>query len=630
MNEQDKNKIEQLDVSSLGEVLYMMHKSEYKEKPVTIRQFYEDDYYLGKSFNNVYKYWQDILDDIYPTPFYSPYYEIILSAATGTGKTTLSTIGLLYDMYKLGCLKDPRGQYGLDQTTKIVFGLFSANLTLAGDVNWTKICEALLDSPWFDERMMDRRGLKKKAGSLNLVYVLDNIGIQMGSRFQHTMGKAIFGAVLDEASFQQDKSQQAQKTYSELSNRMASRFVDTTGSTPGHLWLASSPKDATDFLQERIDKSKDSKGIKIINNIASWDVKPKLLDNGTFSMFIGNTSKDARVIEENDKIEPDEEPFIIQVPNVFKDRFRRDPLISIMNLAGIRTVSDIALLRSVQLINDAMVLDNPFTKDVIQLPFKEDDGQIMDYINYNYFNDLRHPESNRFIHLDAAYSSKTLDRFGIASVYAVLKDKNLYSEIQNGKIINFEDAEKFYYVDFAIAIEPIKGQEVSLKKVENFIKYLIKILNYPVACISADTFQSKRTLQEFELSGYETNNISLDRTRDHYLFLKDCINGRDIVMPHHDLLRQELIKLRDDGKHIDHPLNHSKDVADAVCGALANCKSSKKLLNTAKIASQLLREIDGIDYSQIDFSNSDELEALDYINLQQNKTFFDKFFNSKF
>lgn len=598
------------DYSLLGDMIYEADKHNYKEKPVSIRQFYTDPYYLGATFNNVYQYWKDVLDDIYPNPFYSPYYEIILSAGTGCGKTTLSTIGMLYDIYKLGCLVNPRDYYGLDESTDIVFGLFSANLQLAGDVNWGKIVEGLLNSPWFSERLVDERGLKKKAGSLNLVQLFNKIGIQMGSRFQHTMGKAIFGALLDEAAFQQEKSQQAQKTYSELSIRMASRLTELTN-MPGHLWLASSPKDASDFLQERITKSKGIKGILIKDNIAQWHVKPNMLKQGTFKVFVGSENKDPFIVENEKDLKDEDLRYVIDVPNQYKDKFKLDIVIAIMNLAGIRSISDMAFIKSVSVINESMTLDNPFTKNVFTLPFGDGEGEIMDFMNLSYFKDIRYPEYKRFIHLDYAYSSKTLDRLGIAAVYSKIDDVNIYKYISDDHIINLDDTDKTFIVDFAIGIEPVKGEEISLKKVERFIKYL-KSIDYPIGMISADTFQSKRSLQEFELCGFNTQNISVDRSRDPYIFYRQLLNRRKIIQVRHDLLKKELLGLRDDGTKIDHESTGSKDVADAVCGAITSCSMSKNFVNMLRLFTKL-KEPDNLGPSEqlddLNNLNSDELEV---------------------
>ena len=43
------------DYSLLGELIYEADKHNYKEKPVTIEQFYTDPYYLGGTFTNDYE-----------------------------------------------------------------------------------------------------------------------------------------------------------------------------------------------------------------------------------------------------------------------------------------------------------------------------------------------------------------------------------------------------------------------------------------------------------------------------------------------------------------------------------------------------------------------------------------------
>ena len=175
----------------------------------------------------------------------------------------------------------------------------------------------------------------------------------------------------------------------------------------------------------------------------------------------------------------------------------------------------------------------------------------------SYFKDIRHPECNRFIHIDVAFSSNTIDRYGIAAGYCTLVDTTIYKDLQKSDINlieYFSKAEKMYYIDWALGIEPCPHQEIPLSKVRDFIFYLMKNLNYPVASISADTFQSKQTLQDFEQEGYKTDSISVDRTRDPYLFLKQLIYNKQIIMPKHDDLKKEILQLRDNGKKIDHPI----------------------------------------------------------------------------
>ena len=608
------------DTNEMSEMIWQINAHLYNERPVSIQEFLDSPKFLGNIYPNIYPLWRELLYELFPSPFTSPFNEVIISASAGCGKTTSATIGMLYNIYKCGCLKSPASYFGLAPNTKLIFAVFSANLALSGDVNWGDLTTAIKEMPWFDGKIVDKKGLDKKNGSLVAVEVLPQIYIQMGSRFGHGMGKALVEVLIDEAAFQQEKSGQAQKTYNETSSRMFTRFASYSkkGELPGHLWLISSPKDATDFLQQQIDEAKksNSKTTLIKDNIASWEANPANDDDDKFMMFIGNEFKEPHVIEEGEEIEDDDLDYIIYPPTRFLDAFKRNPIANIMNLGGIRTVSTASLFQSQTLLNDAMVIKNPFTRDSIPLPF-EGEVQLMDFMDKEYFNNIRHPEANRFIHLDAAFSANTLDRFGIASCYCVFEDQQIYANYEHLKKVEpdiFERAEKRYFIDFAIGIEPLPNQKVPFKKIENLIFYLIKKLQYPVACISADTFQSQRTLQEFETAKLPTANISVDRKKDPYLFLKDCVYDRDIVMVRNEILKTELKGLREDTQKIDHQLNGTKDIADGVCGALWSCKTSPNVVNLASRTRAMLGSRSNIEYNKL---TNDEKKALEFMEFEQ-------------
>ena len=115
--------------------------------------------------------------------------------------------------------------------------------------------------------------------------------------------------------------------------------------------------------------------------------------------------------------------------------------------------------------------------------------------------------------------------------------------------------DRLYFVDFALGIQPEPGKEVPLTKVQEFIEYLRRNLHYPIASVSADTFQSKQTLQNLQMAGFETTSLSVDRPpegRDSYMFLKSLVNEKRILLPKNERLFRELKQLRDDGKYVDH------------------------------------------------------------------------------
>lgn len=519
----------------------------------------------------------------------------VLGDFTVTHNTVTATIGNLYDMYKLGCLKDPCKFYNLSPGTMLIFAVFSATGSTAA-VNWQDITTGIEMCPWLNNKVVDRRGLEKKNGSLVPVEILPGIFIQTGSRFQHSMGKAIFDGLMDEAAFGGDNIKEAQKTYNELSSRMATRFrsFSKTGNLPGHLFLISSPKEAGDFMQYRIDKAEQSgsKHTLVKKNISSWDSNPANDSDEKFTVFVGNEFKEPKIYEENESPDFEDMDFLIYPPMSYYDNFKMDIIGSIMNYGGITTVSDTGLFKSPTLINDSMVLSNPFSQNIIQLPFSKSEKHIMDFMDMSYFKDIRHPYCNRFIHIDVAFSSNTIDRYGISSVYCTLVDNTIYKNLVNNDINSFQEfikAEKMYYVDWSLGIEPCPGQEIPLGKVKDFVIYLIKNLRYPVASISADTFQSKQTLQDFEQEGYSTDSISVDRSRDPYLFLKQLVYNKQILMPKHEQLKKELLQLRDNGKKVDHPpIVGSKDISDSVAGAIWNCSNSNNVLNMTRLTQQIL------------------------------------------
>lgn len=485
----------------------------------------------------------------------------VLGDFTVTHNTVVATVSNLYDMYKLGCLKDPCSFYNLSPGTMLIFAVFSATGSTAA-VNWQDITTGIEMCPWLNEKVIDRRGLEKKSGSLVPVQILPGIYIQTGSKFQHSMGKAIFDGLMDEAAFGGDNIKEAQKTYDELSSRMATRFrsYSKTGNLPGHLFLISSPKEAGDFMQYRIEKAEStgSKHTLVKKNISSWDANPANDSDEKFTVFVGNEFKEPKIYENNEQPPFEDIDYLIYPPMSYYDNFKTDILGSIMNYGGVTTIADTGLFKSPTLVNDVMVLDNPFNMNIIKLPFDKDDKQLMDFMDMSYFRDIRHPEANRFIHIDVAFSSNTIDRYGIAASYCTLVDRTVYKDYAKGNVNLsevFNKSEKMYYVDWALGIEPLPQQEIPLSKVRDFIFYLIKNLGYPVASISADTFQSKQTLQDFEQEKYPTESISVDRSRDPYLFLKNLVYNKQILTPTFPELKKELLQLRDNGKKIDHPIN---------------------------------------------------------------------------
>lgn len=99
---------------------------------------------------------------------------IVSKNSTGTGKSTVSTYSICYELYKLMCLKNPNRFYlNADETIWILF--FNLNLKLAERTMWGKFQKALQKSPWFMER-------GTVTGRTNLIYQ-PNKDIKLRYRF---------------------------------------------------------------------------------------------------------------------------------------------------------------------------------------------------------------------------------------------------------------------------------------------------------------------------------------------------------------------------------------------------------------------------------------------------------------
>jgi hypothetical protein len=121
----------------------------WKEEPVDILTFIEDDYFIGKSTRRgcmVYPYWKKFLKNIFSNK--SSIKNILLTDPIGTGKTFVSSICASYIIYKTLCLKDPIKSFGLcGEHLSMTFIKPTSDTTTAFQTFKHMIC----DSPWFSE-----------------------------------------------------------------------------------------------------------------------------------------------------------------------------------------------------------------------------------------------------------------------------------------------------------------------------------------------------------------------------------------------------------------------------------------------------------------------------------------------
>lgn len=175
------------DVSEKGKSdnLTELYYEDYEEIPVDLETFLCDDMYLGNYTNHgrdIYETWKKELKYVHnPMNFVDQW---AITGSTGTGKSTVATYSLCYELYKLMCLKNPNRFYlGANETIWILF--FNLNLKLAEKTMWGKFQKALQMSPWFMER-------GTVTGRTNLVYQPNkDIKLGIGSTEEHALSVAV-------------------------------------------------------------------------------------------------------------------------------------------------------------------------------------------------------------------------------------------------------------------------------------------------------------------------------------------------------------------------------------------------------------------------------------------------------
>ena len=530
------------------------------EKPLpTIDEFIDSNDYLGKILGgNVYPVWRELLRKVYPNPYHSPYVEIILTGAIGLGKTTVAKIGSTYDLYKLIQLENPQKTYNLLPTTTIVYAIINATKNLADAVIFDELTEWFQYSPAF-------KGLvaKAKANKSKTIFP-KNVDIIVGSRPSHALGMAVFGAILDEMNFQNKVANQALENYISIKRRMQSRF-SKGGKLPGHLWLISSKKSTSDFLDEHIEKSRHNKN-SIVADYALWEVKGHLLNlsGKTFKVFIGDESRDPIIIDNKEVIKLlDLDPSkIIEVPIEFKKDFEYNIFEALGDLAGVSTSSVYTFIRSKEKIKKVCTNKNPVKKDIIQLGLKEYGSgsiKVSKFLEQRILKNLLNPDTPRYMHIDIGLTG---DKYAIAVAHEFARFKR---ELQETVV-----EEPVVAVDFVMVFEAPHNDEIPIEIAYDLVMDLTSN-GYYIKKVTADGFQSRHLLQKFKLSGFNSELLSVDRNTEPYFNFRRMIYDERVILPDHYLLKKELKELQVIKNKVDHPDGGSKDVTDAVCGAIWTC-----------------------------------------------------------
>lgn len=567
--EKEKAALQEL-LKSVGEdpkLIYKIREDlwsyDYYEKPVTFQEFCTNPRYLGHV--SLYDKWKIELTKFFDQGNYT---ELILTGAIGTGKTTAGCVALLYKIYQLLCMKNPWDYFGLLKGSPIVLGLYNVFKWKAGGVVLDTFKSILRNIEWFKDKV------KEDDIRSNWILFPNNIKIIIGATELDALGENLYGCLIDEVNFMRvtrEERKQAESLYYAIKFRLKSRF-ERYGRVPGLIILVSSKRTEADFLNVHLRKNKDLTH-SYVCDFALWEVKPQYFSlDKIFKVQVGDRYRRTRILENGEKPEPGAK--VIDVPIECLNEFKLDPDKALRDLAGVATYTYRPLITDPDRLLNCIDLnrERPTIEEYV-LCSLDDKVELADSIYVDklarksgtMYVPLVNPQMPRFIHLDL---SQRGDYTGIAMVHhaGYIEEEKLDLSGTRYKVY----VPKFY-VDLVWQLR-YGNSRIDFSKIRSFIFYL-KYLGFKIGKITADSYQSADFLQIMSKAGYATDTISVDKKSEPYMYLKEIIYGGRLNLYRHELLQQEILQLEYDASNdkVDHQTGGSKDIADALTGAIWTC-----------------------------------------------------------
>jgi hypothetical protein len=272
----------------------------YKEPPVNIITFLEDERYLGnatRKLSAIYPGWMKPMGSIFKDDFK---YLVVLTGAIGIGKSmVVCGYCMPYILYRISCLKDPWQYFEKGPSGKMDVSFFNLTKTLSGSRGFAYLQNSLQSSPWFRER-------GRMTGGHEPFMELDLFRWQLASPYAKgfgTQGGNIVAGVMDEVDSPNESEGQRKRVlqaYEGTVRRFESRFVKD-GASLGRLFLVASKQDELSFLEVFIEGMKGSNRVTIFDK-AQWEILPKSGYCGQkVYVMVGDTYTPPKMIEADEK-----------------------------------------------------------------------------------------------------------------------------------------------------------------------------------------------------------------------------------------------------------------------------------------------------------------------------------------
>jgi hypothetical protein len=129
---------------------------------------------------------------------------------------------------------------------------------------------------------------------------------------------------------------------------------------------------------------------------------------------------------------------------------------------------------------------------------------------------------------------------------------------------HYDHEKDIVVMDLMMGVKPPEGGELRLERFKNLV-YELNNLGFSLRMVSFDSWQSLAIQQDLKARGFNVGQLSVDRTTKAYDTLVELMLAGRIDFYYEPTFMREFSELElIEGKKIDHPVNGSKDISDAV------------------------------------------------------------------
>ena len=531
--------------------LEALKSDNFAERPVDAKTFVEGEAYLNQpplsqiqydiveAMSQIYKL-EDLIDLMGETDgrrYYNKYTknEVILQLGKGSGKDFTSTVACAYIVYKLLCLKDPARYFGKPSGDAIDIINVAINAQQAKNVFFKGFKTKIERSPWFAGKF------NPKAESIEFDH---SITVYSGhSERESHEGLNLILAVLDEISgfateigTGNDQGKTADNIYKAFRASVDSRFPDL-----GKVALLSFPRFPGDFISQRYDAVIADK--EVVTKHHRFVMNPELPEDQEGNYLDIEWDEDTIISYKYPGMFALKRPTWVVNPtrkiDDFKLAFFTDMGDAMQRFACVPTFSSDRFFRQEDKIRSAMSIRNPLDQ-------------------YRRFDTSFTPDPDKtyYVHADLAQKH---DKCAVAIAHV-----EKWVSIQIGR--DYQQVMPIVIVDAVAWWEPRTEGPVNLSEVKQWIQNLRR-LGFNIGMVSFDRWQSFDIQNELKQVGMRTETVSV--AKKHYEDMAMLVYEDRLIMPAIDLLFEELTELKIVKQNrVDHPRKSSKDLADAVCGAI--------------------------------------------------------------